>query len=359
MRSPARQRWSSGRSTWRGRSGIRRLRGRCWTTLNRCYAIACTQPSRPGDPTAIGFLCEAASHLGAAIANVLSMLDLELVLVGGEMAVVCPSFVDTVREVVRTQAYRAAPPDIRVLPSAFGLDVRLVRRPGARTPRPVLCADAGAPKLRRAETGHGGLTWARTAAQQSGAEPQRRGTEDDTPMTVQSRRPNILFFHVDNLGMGELGCYGGGIVRGAETPAHRRLCARGLPALALHRRAAMHALALGADDGALRDPLRHAHRRRATAAWGWSPGSGRWATSCRRPGTRPPASASGTSAPRTGAGRPITASTSGTARRAPTRVHVAPRTPGTTPTATCGPHAGRRQGPRGARPRRPAHARST
>ena len=34
---------------------------------------------------------------------------------------------------------------------------------------------------------------------------------------VTARRPNIVFFHVDNLGMGELGCYGGGIVRGAET----------------------------------------------------------------------------------------------------------------------------------------------
>ena len=32
-----------------------------------------------------------------------------------------------------------------------------------------------------------------------------------------ARRPNILFFHVDNLGMGELGCYGGGILRGADT----------------------------------------------------------------------------------------------------------------------------------------------
>ena len=31
------------------------------------------------------------------------------------------------------------------------------------------------------------------------------------------KRPNILFFHVDNLGMGELGCYGGGILRGADT----------------------------------------------------------------------------------------------------------------------------------------------
>jgi arylsulfatase len=32
-----------------------------------------------------------------------------------------------------------------------------------------------------------------------------------------SKKPNIVFFHVDNLGMGELGCYGGGILRGADT----------------------------------------------------------------------------------------------------------------------------------------------
>jgi arylsulfatase len=30
-------------------------------------------------------------------------------------------------------------------------------------------------------------------------------------------RPNILFFHVDNLGMGEIGCYGGGVTRGVRT----------------------------------------------------------------------------------------------------------------------------------------------
>ena len=30
--------------------------------------------------------------------------------------------------------------------------------------------------------------------------------------------PNILFIFMDNLGYGEVGCYGGGILRGAPTP---------------------------------------------------------------------------------------------------------------------------------------------
>ena len=31
------------------------------------------------------------------------------------------------------------------------------------------------------------------------------------------QKPNVVFFHVDNLGYGELGCYGGGVLRGADT----------------------------------------------------------------------------------------------------------------------------------------------
>jgi hypothetical protein len=36
-------------------------------------------------------------------------------------------------------------------------------------------------------------------------------------MAERPTHPNVLFFHVDNLGLGELGCYGGGMVRGADT----------------------------------------------------------------------------------------------------------------------------------------------
>jgi len=42
------------------------------------------------------------------------------------------------------------------------------------------------------------------------------------------RKPNILFMLVDNLGYGELGCYGGGATRGAPTPRIDKLASEGL-----------------------------------------------------------------------------------------------------------------------------------
>lgn len=50
------------------------------------------------------------------------------------------------------------------------------------------------------------------------------------PMIAQpakSAKPNIVFILVDNLGYGELGVYGGGILRGAATPRIDRLAAEG------------------------------------------------------------------------------------------------------------------------------------
>jgi arylsulfatase A-like enzyme len=45
---------------------------------------------------------------------------------------------------------------------------------------------------------------------------------------MPSQKPNILFFHVDNLGMGELGCYGGGILRGADTKRTDKFATEGI-----------------------------------------------------------------------------------------------------------------------------------
>ena len=41
-------------------------------------------------------------------------------------------------------------------------------------------------------------------------------------------KPNIVFILTDNLGYGELGCYGGGILRGAATPRLDRLATQGV-----------------------------------------------------------------------------------------------------------------------------------
>ena len=41
-------------------------------------------------------------------------------------------------------------------------------------------------------------------------------------------RPNIIFMYWDNFGWGELGCYGGGVLRGAPTPRIDKLAAEGL-----------------------------------------------------------------------------------------------------------------------------------
>ncbi|KAJ5716540.1 arylsulfatase A [Penicillium malachiteum] len=47
-------------------------------------------------------------------------------------------------------------------------------------------------------------------------------------MSTDPSRPNIVLILVDNLGWGELGCYGGGILRGAATPRIDELATEGL-----------------------------------------------------------------------------------------------------------------------------------
>ncbi|HEU5430369.1 MAG TPA: sulfatase-like hydrolase/transferase, partial [Thermomicrobiales bacterium] len=46
--------------------------------------------------------------------------------------------------------------------------------------------------------------------------------------TASGARPNVLFILADNLGYGDLGCYGGGALRGAPTPRIDQLAAESL-----------------------------------------------------------------------------------------------------------------------------------
>src|SRR5438067_13845973 len=47
------------------------------------------------------------------------------------------------------------------------------------------------------------------------------------PAAAPAGRPNIVFMMTDNLGYGEVGCYGGGILRGAPTPRIDQLATEG------------------------------------------------------------------------------------------------------------------------------------
>src|SRR5215469_117382 len=46
-------------------------------------------------------------------------------------------------------------------------------------------------------------------------------------VSAQEKRPNIVFILMDNLGYGELGVYGGGVLRGAPTPRIDKLASEG------------------------------------------------------------------------------------------------------------------------------------
>jgi arylsulfatase A-like enzyme len=48
---------------------------------------------------------------------------------------------------------------------------------------------------------------------------------------LQSAKPNVVIMMVDNTGWGELGCYGGGALRGAPTPRLDRLASEGIQLL--------------------------------------------------------------------------------------------------------------------------------
>jgi arylsulfatase len=53
------------------------------------------------------------------------------------------------------------------------------------------------------------------------------GTWAQNPSSTNGQKPNIVFILMDNLGYGEVGCYGGGILRGAPTPNIDKLATEG------------------------------------------------------------------------------------------------------------------------------------
>ena len=66
--------------------------------------------------------------------------------------------------------------------------------------------------------------------------------------SVGTNRPNIVFMLVDNVGWGDIGIYGGGILRGAPTPRLDKLASEGLQLLNFQHRAFLCSQPLGIDE---------------------------------------------------------------------------------------------------------------
>ncbi len=60
-----------------------------------------------------------------------------------------------------------------------------------------------------------------------GASLQAQKTEEPGGVRQGKPKPNIVLILMDNLGYGELGVYGGGILRGAPTPRIDKLASEG------------------------------------------------------------------------------------------------------------------------------------
>src|SRR5262249_14112865 len=56
--------------------------------------------------------------------------------------------------------------------------------------------------------------------------PTKEPDRADQP-AEDGKKPNIVFVLMDNLGYGEVGCYGGGVLRGAPTPRIDQLASEG------------------------------------------------------------------------------------------------------------------------------------
>src|SRR5262249_38946607 len=56
--------------------------------------------------------------------------------------------------------------------------------------------------------------------------PKQKKHPPGSPRAI-ARKPNIVLMLMDNLGYGELGIYGGGILRGAPTPRIDKLASEG------------------------------------------------------------------------------------------------------------------------------------
>jgi arylsulfatase A-like enzyme len=95
----------------------------------------------------------------------------------------------------------------------------------------VAAGMAGAPLPAKAQPEGGQFDSGRiTSMVDQGTAAGTRASEGN-PQANDAKQPNILYVQIDNLGWGELGCYGGGVLRGAPTTRIDKFASEGMQLL--------------------------------------------------------------------------------------------------------------------------------
>jgi glucokinase len=91
--------------------------------LDRISAALVAEAATRGDPVADAIIGEALEWLGVGMANLVHLLNPELIVIGGGLTKIGPRLFETVRRVINERAFQLPAEVVRVAPAQLGDDV--------------------------------------------------------------------------------------------------------------------------------------------------------------------------------------------------------------------------------------------
>lgn len=94
--------------------------------IEKIDAVLVSCCAEAGDPMAIAILRNAFEYLGIAVANIVNLLNVEMVVIGGGVSNIGDVLFDTVRRAVDLRAFPFMAKDAKIVPAALGVDAGML-----------------------------------------------------------------------------------------------------------------------------------------------------------------------------------------------------------------------------------------
>jgi len=94
--------------------------------IDNIDAVLVSSCAEAGDPTATAILRNAFEYLGIVVANIVNLLNVEMVVIGGGVSQIGGMLFDTVRRVVDLRAFPFMAKDAKIVPAALGVDAGML-----------------------------------------------------------------------------------------------------------------------------------------------------------------------------------------------------------------------------------------